>query len=53
MLQGLRMGRFMDAIAKGGVLIDFDARTRHNHGTKFRLRQNRLPDLYDGVEEIT
>ena len=52
MLQGLRMDRFMDAIAKGGILIDFDARTRHNHGTKFRLRQNRLPDLYDSVEEI-
>ena len=52
-LQGLRIDRFTDAIAKGDVLIDFDARTRHNHGTKFRLRQNRLPDLYDSVEEIT
>ena len=51
-LQGLRIDRFTDAIAKGDVLIDFDARTRHNHGTKFRLRQNRLPDLYDSVEEI-
>ena len=53
MLQGLRIDRFTDAIAKGDILIDFDARTRHNHGTKFRLRQNRLPDLYDSVEEIT
>ena len=52
-LQGLRIDRFTDAIAKGDILIDFDARTRHNHGTKFRLRQNRLPDLYDSVEEIT
>ena len=51
-LQGLRIDRFTDAIAKGDILIDFDARTRHNHGTKFRLRQNRLPDLYDSVEEI-
>ena len=51
-LQGLRIDRFIDAIAKGDVLIDFDARTRHNHGTKFWLRQNRLPDLYDSVEEI-
>lgn len=51
-LQELRIDRFTDAIAKGDILIDFDARTRHNHGTKFRLRQNRLPDLYDSVEEI-
>lgn len=28
-------------------LVDFDARTGHNHGTKFRMRQNCLPDLYE------
>ena len=51
-LEGLRMDNFIDAIVKGDILIDFDARTGHNHGTKFRLRQNRLPDLYDRAEEI-
>ena len=51
-LEGLRMDSFIDAIARGDILIDFDARTRHNHGTKFRLRQNKLPDLYDSAEEI-
>jgi hypothetical protein len=40
------------AIENDSVLIDFDARTGHNHGTKFRLRQNRLPQLYDEVIEV-
>ena len=30
----------------GNTLEDFDARTGHNHGTKFRMRQNCLPNLY-------
>jgi hypothetical protein len=34
------------------VLVDFDARTGHNHGTKFRLRQNFLPRLYKNVKTI-
>lgn len=31
---------------------DFDARTGHNHGTKLRLWQNKLPTLYEEVVEI-
>lgn len=34
------------SLKEGWVLIDFDARTGHNHGTKFRLRQNHYPQLY-------
>ena len=53
----LKLSRFsFDGFLKGlrerFILIDFDARTGHNHGTKFRLRQNRLPDLYEHTEEI-
>lgn len=44
--------RFIAAIEKGDVLIDFDARTGHNHGTKFRLKNGVLPELYDDVEVI-
>lgn len=44
--------KFIKAIEKNDILIDFDARTGHNHGTKFRLRQNKLPDLYEEVIEI-
>ncbi|MFN7717086.1 MAG: MvaI/BcnI family restriction endonuclease [Pseudanabaenaceae cyanobacterium] len=36
----------------GFVFVDFDARTGHNHGTKFRLRQSYLPHLYEDIEEI-
>jgi hypothetical protein len=43
---------FSQGLREGFVLVDFDARTGHNHGTKFRLRQNRLPDLYEHAEEI-
>jgi hypothetical protein len=44
--------RFINAIGKGLILIDFDARTGHNHGTKFRMRKDALPMLYEKVIEI-
>ncbi len=52
MLKGFSQKRFIEAIAQGDILVDFDARTGHNHGTKFRFRNNRLPELYDTAEEI-
>jgi len=52
MLQKFNISRFLKALEDNSLLIDFDARTGHNHGTKFRLRQNRLPDLYEKVTEI-
>ena len=36
----------------GNILVDFDARTGHNHGTKFRMRQNCLPNLYEKATTI-
>lgn len=52
MLQTFDFEKFIDAIEKGVILIDFDARTGHNHGTKFRMRQDRLPELYRKVTVI-
>lgn len=52
MLKGFNFEGFLNGLREGFVLVDFDARSGHNHGTKFRLRQNRLPDLYESVEEI-
>ena len=52
LLQKLSPDKFIDAIAKGLILVDFDARTRHNHGTKFRMRKNALPDLYENVANV-
>jgi len=52
-LEKFDFDKFLNAIEKGIVLVDFDARTGHNHGTKFRLRQDCLPDLYDNVTVIS
>ena len=43
---------FLKAIEDAKILVDFDARTGHNHGTKFRLRQNHLPMLYAKITPI-
>ena len=51
-LQGFDFSRFLNAIVDGFLLIDFDARSGHNHGTKFRLRQDRLDRLYAQVIKV-
>lgn len=52
MLKNFSKERFIGAIESGDILVDFDARTGHNHGTKFRFRNNKLHELYDEVTEI-
>jgi hypothetical protein len=52
MLQRFDFNGFLKQLMAGNILIDFDARTGHNHGTKFRLKQNFLPELYEKVTEI-
>jgi hypothetical protein len=47
MLQNFHFESFLQALETANVLVDFDARTGHNHGTKFRLKQNALPLLYE------
>lgn len=46
----------IDGILKGfengEIYIDFDARTGHNHGTKFRIRDSFFPRLYESIEKI-
>lgn len=49
MLSKFSIDGFINAIEKGYVYIDFDARTGHNHGTKLRLRQDKFPELYEKV----
>ena len=48
-LSGFSFERFIKCIEDGAILIDFDARTGHNHGTKFRIRQGHWRDLYSDV----
>lgn len=52
-LQKFSFDKLLDGIEKGYVFVDFDARTHHNHGTKFRLRQDKFPDLYEAVQVVT
>lgn len=49
MLRKFRFEGLLEALEKGIALIDFDARSGHNHGTKFRIRQDNLSMLYDDV----
>ncbi len=51
-LRGFTLDGLLSGIEQGFVYVDFDARTGHNHGTKFRLRQDKLPLLYKEVEEF-
>ena len=38
--------KFLSLLETGGIAIDFDARTGHNHGTKFRIKKNLMLELY-------
>jgi hypothetical protein len=49
-LSGFSFEKFISCVEEGAILIDFDARTGHNHGTKFRIRQGHWADLYSIVE---
>lgn len=44
--------KFIEAIRAGKVYVDFDARTGHNHGTKFRIRYTDIPSLYKNAEVV-
>ena len=47
MLQNFSFDSFLRAIEDAHLLIDFDARTGHNHGTKFRIRRDHIFQLYE------
>lgn len=51
-LSQFSLNKFITAIEEGLILIDFDARTGHNHGTKFRIRSKHIIDFYENVIEI-
>ena len=52
MLEDFKIDRFISAVESGDIQVDFDARTGHNHGTKFRLKQQRYSMLYDSIKSI-
>jgi len=52
MLQNFCFEGFLKALEEGKAYVDFDARSGHNHGTKFRLKQNCLPMLYEKITVV-
>ncbi len=52
MLSGFSFDNFLSCIERGIIQIDFDARTHHNHGTKFRIRQGFWKELYGEVKQL-
>ena len=52
MLKSVNMDKFIDAIESGFVYVDFDARTGHNHGTKFRINFKDIPKVYKEVIQV-
>ena len=52
MLKEFSFENFLKAIESNIVKVDFDSRTGHNHGTKFRMRQNHFPMLYKEAVQI-
>lgn len=51
-LEKIKLEGILLAIENGDMYIDFDVRSGHNHGTKFRIRQKKFFDLYEIVNEI-
>lgn len=47
MLRRFDFELYLDALTRGVAYIDFDARTGHNHGTKFRIRRKEMVNLYE------
>lgn len=52
-MSGFSFEGFLSCVREGKVLVDFDARTGHNHGTKFRMRKDSWPKLYAEVIDVT
>jgi hypothetical protein len=51
-LSSFSKDKLINAIKKGFVAFDFDARTGHNHGTKIRIVSDQFSYLYDHEKEI-
>jgi len=52
MLRQLSQEKLISTIEAGNIYVDFDARTGHNHGTKFRINQSAIPNLYQECTEL-
>jgi hypothetical protein len=51
-ISGYTFEKFLQCLEEGIIQVDFDARTKHNHGTKFRLKQGTWEKLYSNVTPV-
>ncbi|AGN26306.1 nciI [Candidatus Methanomassiliicoccus intestinalis] len=51
-LQNFSFKGFLDALESNNIYIDFDARSGHNHGTKFRMSESAWPLVYEKITPI-
>lgn len=52
LLEDFVFNNLLKGIISGNVFVDFDARTGHNHGTKFRVFRKDWPILFSKVTQI-
>ena len=52
MLERFSLDNLLKGFEAGEVFIDFDARTGHNHGTKFRVKREAIHKLFDSHKLI-
>lgn len=52
LLEDFAFNNFLRGLINGKILVDFDARTGHNHGTKFRIKQNNWEVLFSKITEL-
>lgn len=52
MLRSVDKENFIKAIENGLIYVDFDARTGHNHGTKFRIKSKDIPMVYSEAIKV-
>lgn len=51
-LEDFDFDKFIEMVNIGEIYIDFDAKTTHNHGTKFRIKHSNISKLYKNIGEF-
>lgn len=52
MLSNFKIEKLIENIKLKNIYVDFDAKTGHNHGTKFRIKTSAIPLLYANVKSF-
>ena len=52
LMSGFRGENLDNLIEDGSLVVDFDARTGHNHGTKIRIKKNDIVKLFNKFQKI-